>query len=164
MSCSILVWVCAGARAEGVNFSMWSFLELLSESILKRLQRNSSNKHHDIKKRWVAAVVSFSCWYYSCICIFILLSQYQRWSRRHKAWGQGHKKIRGQREPSRGQSDPLEAKDRNTRGQGQGRRTQAQLLSKKKVFKKIFQAIFENKKRVFKIFFQKNYKILTIQI
>ena len=35
---------------------------------------------------------------------------------------------------------PLEAKDRNVRGQGQGRRTQAQVFSKK-VFKKVFQAI-----------------------
>ena len=43
-------------------------------------------------------------------------------------------------------TDPLEAKDSNARGQGP--RTQAQVFSKKKVFKKIFQAI---------------YKILTIQ-
>ena len=32
-------------------------------------------------------------------------------------------------------------KDRSSRGQGQGPRTQTQVLSKKKVFKKIFQAI-----------------------
>ena len=40
-------------------------------------------------------------------------------------------------------TDPLEAKDRNARGQGQGPRTQAQVFSppKKKVFKKVFQAI-----------------------
>ena len=37
-------------------------------------------------------------------------------------------------------TDPLEAKDRNARGQGQGPRTQAQ-VSKKKVFKEVFQAI-----------------------
>ena len=49
-------------------------------------------------------------------------------------------------------TDTLEAKGRNARGQGQGPRTQAQVLSeKKKVFTKIFQAI--SKKKVFtKIF------------
>ena len=36
-------------------------------------------------------------------------------------------------------TDPLEAKDRNARGQGQGLRTQAQVLPPKKVFTKIFQ-------------------------
>ena len=41
----------------------------------------------------------------------------------------------------------LEAKDKNARGQGQGPRTQAQVLSKKKknVFRKIFQAISKKK-------------------
>ena len=47
-------------------------------------------------------------------------------------------------------TDTLEAKDRNARGQGQGPKTQAQVLSKrspkKKVFSKIFQA-FSTKKR-----------------
>ena len=38
-------------------------------------------------------------------------------------------------------TEPLEAKDRNARGQGQGPRTQPQVFSKKKVFKKVFQAI-----------------------
>ena len=84
------------------------------------------------------------------------------------------KKIRGQGQgqPFRGQtlSRPrtgmLEAKDRNAQGQGQGPRTQAQVLSKKKkrssqkffrrspkkkVFTKIFQAIF-TKKRFLKNF------------
>ena len=46
-------------------------------------------------------------------------------------------------------TDTLEAKDRNARGQGP--RTQAQVLSKKKVFTKVFQAI-STKKR-----FQKNF-------
>ena len=81
----------------------------------------------------------------------------QRWSGGHKArgQGQGHKKIQGQGQPFRGQtlSRPrtgmLEAKDRNAPGQGP--RTQAQVLSKKKVFTKIFQAI-STKKR-----FQKNF-------
>ena len=53
-------------------------------------------------------------------------------------------------------TDTLEAKDRNARGQGP--RTQAQVLSKKKkkkVFTKIFQAIQKN--------FQALHKILTIQ-
>ena len=64
------------------------------------------------------------------------------------------KKIRGQGQPFQGQtlSRPrtgmLEAKDRNARGQGQGPRTQAQVLSKKKkkVFTKIFQAISAKKR------------------
>ena len=42
-------------------------------------------------------------------------------------------------------TDPLEAKDRNARGQGQGPRTQAQVFSEKKVFKKVFQAISKKK-------------------
>ena len=95
------------------------------------------------------------------------------------------KKIRGQDQgqPFRGQtfSRPrtgmLEAKDRNARGQGP--RTQAQVLpkkKKKKVFTKIFQAISKKKKRssqkffkrsprknVFQKIFQALHKILTIQ-
>ena len=62
--------------------------------------------------------------------------------------------------------------DRNTRGQGP--RTQAQVLSKKKVFTKIFQAISKKKvftkifqaistKNVFQRMFQALHKILTIQ-
>ena len=44
-------------------------------------------------------------------------------------------------------TEPLEAKGRNARGQGQGPRTQAQVLSKKKkVFTKIFQAISTKKR------------------
>ena len=44
-------------------------------------------------------------------------------------------------------TDTLDAKDRNARGQGQGPRTQAQVLSKKKkVFPKIFQAISTKKR------------------
>ena len=74
----------------------------------------------------------------------------QRWSGGHKARGQGHKKIQGQGQgqPFRGQTlsrprtEMLEAKD-------QGHK--AQVLSKKKVFTKIFQAI-STKKR-----FQKNF-------
>ena len=45
-------------------------------------------------------------------------------------------------------TDTLEAKDRNTRCQGQGPRTQAQVLSiKKKVFAKFFQAISKTKQK-----------------
>ena len=58
-------------------------------------------------------------------------------------------------------TDPLEAKDRNARGQDQGPRIQAQVLSKKKVFKIFFQII--SKKEVYKRIFQAIYKILTIQ-
>ena len=76
-------------------------------------------------------------------------------------------------------TDTLEAKDRNARCQGQGPRTQAQVLSKKKkqkkVFTKIFQAISKKKrssqkffrqspqKNVFQKIFQALTKILTIQ-
>ena len=67
--------------------------------------------------------------------------------------------------------DTLEAKDRNARGQGQGPRTQAQVLAKKfsgdlqkkkkKFFTKIFQAI--STKNVFQKIFQAPLRILTIQ-
>ena len=76
------------------------------------------------------------------------VTKYQRWSRGHKArgqgQGQGHKKNPRPRPRPRTalpRTEPLEAKDRNARGQGQGPRTQAQVFSKKKVFKNFFQAI-----------------------
>ena len=65
----------------------------------------------------------------------------QRWSRGHKARGQGQgckKNPRPRPRTSFSRTDPLEAKERNARGQGQGPRTQLQVLSKKKVFKKKF--------------------------
>ena len=93
----------------------------------------------------------------------------QRWSGGHKArgQGQGHKKIQGhgQGQPFRGQtlSRPrtgmLEAKDRNARGEGP--RTQAQVLSKKKSSQKFFKR--SPQKNVFKKNFQALHKILTIQ-
>ena len=123
---------------------------------------------------------------------------YQRWSRGHKARGQGHKKIQGQGQPFRGQNlsrprtqknprprtafprtDTLEAKDRNDRGQGP--RTQAQVLSKKKkrslqkffrrspktkTKKKGLHKIFSSdlhKKTFSKKFFKRSTKFLTIQ-
>ena len=49
-------------------------------------------------------------------------------------------------------TDPLDAKDRNARRQGQGPRTQAQVFSKKKVFKKKFQAFSKKKKGLQKNF------------
>ena len=80
--------------------------------------------------------------------LFWFLSYNQRWSRGHKArgqgQGQGHKKNPRPRPRPRTalpRTEPLEAKDRNARGQGQGPRTQAQVFSKKKVFKNFFQAI-----------------------
>ena len=85
----------------------------------------------------------------------------QRWSRGHKAQGQGqgHKKNPRPR-TAFPRTDTLEAKDRNA--QGQGPRTQAQVLSKKKkVFTKILQAI--SIKNVFQKIFQALHKILTIQ-
>ena len=44
-------------------------------------------------------------------------------------------------------TDPLEAMDRNARGQGQGPTTQAQVFSKKKLFKNFFQAISKREKQ-----------------
>ena len=59
-------------------------------------------------------------------------------------------------------TDTLEAKDRNARGQGQRPRTQAQVLSKKKMSSQKF---FKQspQKNVFQIYFQALHKILTIQ-
>ena len=84
-----------------------------------------------------------------CICALsqahehFFRSVHQRWSRGHKArgQGQGHKKNpRPRPRTAFPRTEPLEAKDRNARGQGP--RTQAQVLSKKKkVFKNFFQAI-----------------------
>ena len=69
----------------------------------------------------------------------LLVTRYQRWSRGHKArgqfQGQGHKKNPRPR-TAFPRTDPLEAKDRNA--QGLGPRTQLQVFSKKKVFKKSF--------------------------
>ena len=58
-------------------------------------------------------------------------SPYQRWSRGHKALGQGQGHKNNPRPRPRTafpRTDPLEAKDRNARGQGQGPRTQPQVL------------------------------------
>ena len=106
----------------------------------------------------------------------------QRWSRGHKARGQGHKKNpRPRPRTAFPRTDTLEAKDRNARGQGQGPRTQEQVLSKKnkkkglhkyfsgdlqkkrkkRVFSKIFQAI--STKNRFPQIFQALLKILTFQ-
>ena len=75
-----------------------------------------------------------------------MVCRHQRWSRGHKARGQGHKKNpRPRPRTAFPRTDTLEAKDRNARGQGP--RTQAQVLSKKKkVFTKIFQAISTKKR------------------
>ena len=62
-------------------------------------------------------------------------------SREHEArgQGQGHKKnLRPRTRTAFPRTDTIEAKDRNARGQGQGQRTQPQVFSKKKVFKKFF--------------------------
>ena len=72
-------------------------------------------------------------------------------------------------------TDTLETKDRNARGQGQGPRTQAQVLSKKKGLHKNFSGDLKKKrssqkffkrsprKNVFQKIFQALHKILTIQ-
>ena len=80
---------------------------------------------------------------FCCLCYFVLLliaklkftlvTVKQRWSREHKArgQGQGHKKNpRPRPRTAFPRTDPLEAKDRNTRGQGS--RKQPQVFSKKK--------------------------------
>ena len=86
----------------------------------------------------------------------------QRWSRGHKArgQGQGHKKNPRPR-TAFPRTDTLEAKVRNA--QGQGPRTQAQVLSKKK--KRSSQKFFKRspQKNVFQKIFQPLHKILTIQ-
>ena len=68
----------------------------------------------------------------------------QRWSREHKARDQGqgqeHKKNPRPR-TALPRIDTLEAKDTNARGQGQGPRTQTQVFSKKKAFKKTFSGV-----------------------
>ena len=74
--------------------------------------------------------------------MLIFGNPHQRWSRGHKAQGQGHKKSEAK------------AKDRNARGQGP--RTQAQVFSKKKAFKKIIHAI--SKKTPSKFFFRRSSK------
>ena len=95
----------------------------------------------------------------------------QRWSRGHKARGQGHKKNpRPRPRTAFPRTDTLEANDRNARGQGQGPRTQAQVLSKtKKGLHKNFSGDLQKKKKrssqknVFRKIFQALHKILTIQ-
>ena len=92
---------------------------------------------------------------------------HQRWSRGHKArgQGQGHKKNpRPRPRTAFPRADTLEAKDRNARGQGQGPRIQAQVLSKKKK-KRSSQKFFKQfpQKNVFQTIFQALHKILTIQ-
>ena len=91
-------------------------------------------------------------------------SPIQRWSRGHKArgQGQGHKKNPRLR-TAFPRTDTLEAKDRNAQGQGQGPRTQAQVLSKKKrSSQKFFRP--SPQQNVFQKIFQVLHKILTIQI
>ena len=81
------------------------------------------------------------------VCQFAYLGKYQRWSRGHKA-----RKAKDTKKSEAKAKDSL-SEDRHSRGQGQelgqgqGPRTQAQVLSKKKkkVFTKIFQAIFFSK-------------------
>ena len=87
----------------------------------------------------------------------------QRWSRGYKARGQEHKKNpRPRPRTAFPRTDNHEAKDRNARGQGQGPRTQAQVLYKKK---RSSQNFFKRspQKNVFQKNFQSLHKILTIQ-
>ena len=93
---------------------------------------------------WLLLVTEYS----STIRSSVTVAGKQRWSREHKVrgQGQGHKKNR---RPSTAlpRTDPLEAKERNAWGKGQGHR----------------RIKCSPKKKVFKNFFQANYKILTIQ-
>ena len=68
----------------------------------------------------------------------LLVTRYQRWSRGHKARGQcqGQGLKKSEAKAAFPRTDPLEAKGKNARGQGP--RTQPQVFSKKKVFKKVF--------------------------
>ena len=95
--------------------------------------------------------------------VYCKISSNQRWSRGHKArrQGQGHKKNpRPRPRTAFPRTDTLEAKDRNARGQGP--RTQAQVLSKKK---RSSQKFFKRspRKNVFQKIFQALHKILTIK-
>ena len=76
----------------------------------------------------------------------------QRWSRGHKARGQGQEHKKNPRTRPRTafpRTDTLEAKDRNARGQGQGPRTQVQVLSKKKRSSQKFFRRSQKKKNFF---------------
>ena len=73
-----------------------------------------------------------------------------------KAKAKDTKKIRGQGQAFP-RTDTLEAKDRNARGQGQGPRTQAQVLSKKKGLHKNFSSDL-HKKTFSKKFFKRSTK------
>ena len=118
----------------------------------------------------------------AAIHILCFSSNKQRWIRGHKArgqdQGQGHKKNpRPRPRTAFPRTDPLEAKDRNARSQGQGPRTQAQVLSKKKDLHKNFLGDLQRKnkrssqkffkrspqKNVFQNIFQALHEILTIQ-
>ena len=90
--------------------------------------------------------------YYRYRCLW---GKEQRWSREHKARGQGHKKNLRPR-TAFPRTDTLEAKDRNARGQGQGLRTQSQVLSKKKGLHKNFSGDLKKKK-----VFPKNFQAIS---
>ena len=109
----------------------------------------------------------------NCIVVWIkflevtaLITLQQRWSRGHKdrGQGQGHKKIlRPRPRTALPRTDLLEAKDKNARGQGP--RTQAQVLSKKKKdgLQKNFLAI-SRKNRFQKIFLALHKLLTTLKI
>ena len=82
--------------------------------------------------------------------VHISVHIYQRWSRGHKARDQGQRHKKNPRPRPRTafpRTDTLEAKDSNARGQGQGPRTQAQVLSKKKGLYKNFSGDLRKKKK-----------------
>ena len=115
-------------------------------------------QEYGVNGQLLRAIKSFYCRPEVCVRVNGKQSK-QRWSRGHKTrgQGQGHKKNpRPRPRTAFPRTDPLEAKDRNARGQGP--RTQAQILSKKKkkVFTKIFQAISKKKKGPHKNFIKRS--------
>ena len=92
-------------------------------------------------------VTLFGIFIFNANCIRIVCNN-QRWSRGHKArgQGQGHKKNpRPRPRTAFPRTDSLEAKDRNARGQGP--RTQAQVLFKKKKTSQNFLGDLQKKKK-----------------
>ena len=101
---------------------------------LYRWCNNKQNCVNHLRHKEISFISSLDIVEYLCLFIFwFYISNNQRWSRGHKArgQGQGHKKNpRPRPRTAFPRTDTLEAKDRNARGQGP--RTQAQVLSKKK--------------------------------
>ena len=114
-------------------------------NLIKELKNRKATRTLDIETKFIKLanlIISFFLSELFNLCLrrptgtypdLMKVAEVQRWSRGHKARGQGHKKKPRPRPRPRTafpRTDTLEAKDRNARGQGQGPRTQAQVLSK----------------------------------